>query len=268
MRGLGKYGRTALVTGASSGIGAAYARELARQGLNLVLVARRAAQLNQLQEELQRQHAVRVWPIVQDLSVAQAGALVENQVRAEGLEIDILINNAGFGVYGEFSSTPRERDLQMVDLNCRAVVDLTHRFLPPMKTRRRGAIIIISSALGFLPAPFHTVYCATKAFDLFFGECLYAECKPYGIDVLAMCPTLTATEFQSVAGSIHSPVTARQAEDVVHTSLRALGRKASGVDGWSTRWGLLLTRLLTRTQLVNMAYRFMNQRAAHEADRK
>ena len=246
-----QYGTTALITGASSGIGEAFARELAARGLNLVLTARREAILTTLADELTRQHGVTVHVIALDLAQPGACAEIQQRLAEAGLAVDILINNAGFGIYEEFGAGEMAGDLQMVDLHCRAVVDLTWRLLPPMKARRRGAVIIVSSILGLMPAPYLATYSATKAFDMSLGESLYGEMKRYGIDVLAVMPTLTETNFHSGAFSKRSPLLLRRPEDVVRTSLAALGRKPSVVDGRLSKLLALIMKFIPRRLLVS-----------------
>jgi short-subunit dehydrogenase len=226
-----RYGAAALVTGATSGIGEAYARELARQGISLVLVARRGDILERLREELTSRHGIQVMTIVQDLAEPLAAQRIFSLVGDAGWHIDILVNNAGFGAYGELEKTDLERNLKMIDVHCRAVLSLTHHFLPAMKRRGHGAIIIVSSVLAAMPAPYMSTYAATKAFDLNFGESLFGELRPYGIDVLSVMPTLTETGFDTGTTLKRMPVKKRTPEDVVRTSLYALGRKPSVANG-------------------------------------
>jgi short-subunit dehydrogenase len=227
-----RYGSVALVTGASSGIGAAFCRAFAASGLNVVAVARRGERLTALKGELEAQYPVTVTPIPLDIANDKAVEQLSRALVHAGIEIDILVNNAGFGVLGMVESIAREKNVGMVDLNCRAVVDLTAQFLPAMKARKRGAIIIVSSVVGTIAAPWFATYSATKAFDLYFGEALHGECRGSGVDVLTVLPGLTRTEFQAGAGlrEYHSPY--RSAEQVVETACAALGRRAIVVDGW------------------------------------
>jgi short-subunit dehydrogenase len=247
-----RYGATALVTGASSGIGRAFARELAARGLDVVVVARRAERLEELKRELEAAHGTRVLPIVQDLAEDDAAETIERRLSELALGVDVLVNNAGFGQWGEFSDYDLRRDLDMVAVNCRAVVDLTHRLLPPMKARRRGAVIVVSSVLGEIPAPWLAVYSATKAFDKFFAESLFAECRPWGVDVLCVEPTLTDTEFRAGSGQERPPVRSRTSEQVVATSLAALGRVPTVADGLFTRCWLLAVRFIPRKWLLGI----------------
>lgn len=254
-----RYGRTALVTGASSGIGAAFCRALAARGLDLVAVARRGERLTQLQAELAAAYGVRVTPVVLDLSLPTAGAELSRVLQEAGIQIDLLVNNAGFGVLGAVEEVELDRSCAMVDLNCRAVVELTARFLPEMKARRRGAVIIVSSVVGVIPAPWFATYSATKSFDLYFGEALAAECRGSGVDVLTVLPGLTRTEFQAGAGlrDYHSPY--RTPEQVVRSACDALGRKAIVVDGWFNKVMAHTTRFLPRAVLLRISQMVMRR---------
>src|SRR5579864_1778957 len=198
MASLRAYGDWALVTGASAGIGVAFAQRLATEGINVVLVARRGDRLEQLAETLGRSHHVQTRVVPEDLE--PEGAIERIAQRVADLEIGILINNAGFSTVGRFDRVPREKILGMVRVNCVAVAGLAHAFLPGMVARRRGAIIIVSSAAAYQPLGFAATYGATKAFDLMLAEALWAENRGTGVDVLALSPGPVDTEFQTVAG--------------------------------------------------------------------
>jgi hypothetical protein len=220
-RGLG----WALVTGASSGIGAAFARALALRGQRLILVARRAERLASLARELGGEERATAIPL--DLAASDAGARLEKAVGERGLAVDLLVNNAGVGDTGRFHDRPLDRALEMVDLNTRAMVELTRRFLPAMLDRRRGAIINVVSTSAFQPVPFLTVYAASKAFALSFTEGLAVELEGTGVRVQALCPGLTATEFQERAHTDKvrfNRTSAMTPEAVVTASLRGLDR--------------------------------------------
>ncbi len=243
---------TALVTGASSGIGASFCRELCQRGVTTVIaVARRADRLEELREQAQERWGVRVVPITIDLAREGAARELFSRVEALGLEVDLVVNNAGFGVLGDMETIDLARTAGMIDLNCRAVAEVAALFLPGMKRRCRGAMIITSSVVGTVPAPWFAVYSATKAFDLYLGEALYAECQGTGVDVVTVLPGLTRTEFQAGAGldrHYHSPY--RAPEDVVRTALNALGRKAIVVDGALNKLLVHGTRFLPRAILL------------------
>lgn len=223
-------GKTALITGASSGIGATFARTLAAQGTHVVLVARSEDKLRDLATTLAPQHHIRAEVLTADLSRPEAGQKLFAATRQLGLSIDILINNAGFGTYGPFDSLDAEREQQEVMLNVAAVVDLTHRFLPDMLARRSGSIINVASTAAFQPIPYMAVYGASKAFVLSFSEALWGEYRSKGIRVLALCPGPTSTDFFNVVGtedaalgSIETP------EKVTQVALQALERGRSFV---------------------------------------
>ncbi len=192
--------RTALVTGASSGIGKTLAEEMAAKGINLVLVARSEDVLYALAEELKQRHGIRADVVVQDLTEPDAAQAVYAATEQQGLAVDILVNNAGFGEYGAFGDRPRERHLDMVRLNVLALVDLTYQFLPGMRSRQRGSIINIASIAAFQPIPYLSIYAASKSFVLSFSEALWAEVKTDGVQVSCICPGPTDTKFFDEAG--------------------------------------------------------------------
>lgn len=188
--------KLALVTGASAGIGAALARRIARDDVDLVLVARRADRLEALGGEL----PVAVNIVTLDLSRDDAGAVLEREVAALGRPLDYLVNNAGFGDASPFAKAERAPQLAMVDVNVRALVELTHRFLPAMIERGRGGVLNVASTAAFLPGPNVSVYYATKAFVLSFSEALWEETRGEGVTVTALCPGPTTSEFGAVSG--------------------------------------------------------------------
>lgn len=187
--------RAALITGASSGIGAELARVLAARGHNVILVARRMDRLQTLAGELAREHGVRAEVIACDLADAEARAMLQREVDALELEIDVLVNNAGFGSGGPFLKLDAARELEMVRVNCEAVVDLTARFAPAMAGRKAGAILTVASVAAFQPLPTQATYGASKAFALSFSEALHTELGPKGITVTTLCPGPVRTEF-------------------------------------------------------------------------
>lgn len=255
---LKRYGSTALITGASSGIGACFARALAASGFQtLVLVARREERLHELKAQLERLHSCRCIPVAIDLSAPGACSHLAQIIDERDIVVDFVVNNAGFGLLGGVETIESERCRQMVDLNCGAVVDLTRVFLPGMKMRGRGAMIITSSVVGALPTPWFSVYAATKSFDLYFGEALYAECKGSGVDILTVLPGLTKTEFQAGMGEREYSVSARTVEQVVTTACRALGKKAIAVDGLLYKFLVHGSRFIPRCVLVPLSRRIM-----------
>ena len=210
-----------LVTGASAGLGAHFARQCRARGDELVLVARRRDRLEALAAELGSAHV-----IAADLARPDSAARLLEEVASLGLEIDTLINNAGFGAAGAFVETPAERLLEMIDLNVRSLTELCRRVLPAMLERRRGFILNVASTAAFQAGPYSAVYYATKAYVLSLTEALHEESKGRGVHVSALCPGPTATEFFEVAGSPHGRL-ARMATDpasVVAAGLAGLAR--------------------------------------------
>ncbi|MGH9639283.1 MAG: SDR family NAD(P)-dependent oxidoreductase, partial [Bryobacteraceae bacterium] len=195
-------GKWALVTGASAGIGRSLAEQLAAGGANLVLTARRVDRLQQLAAELTAKYGIDVEVFAADLTRAEAPAAIHAFTEGKRLEIELLINNAGFGVFGRTHEIEESRLMDMIGVNCGAVVRLTRIYLPRMVERRRGDILIVASTAAFQPVPFIASYAATKAFDLIFAEGLAEEVRSLGIRVCALCPGSTNTEFQQVA---HQP---------------------------------------------------------------
>ena len=194
-------GTTALITGASAGIGRELARLAARDGHNLVLVARRRDRLEELAGELTGAHSVAVTVIAADLGDPASPQSIAESVRSAGIDVDFLVNNAGFGSRGPFGQTDPARQLEMIDVNVRALVEMTRLFLPGMLARKRGRILNIASIAGFVPGPFMATYYASKAFVLSFTEALAAELRGSGVTATASCPGPTATEFGAVANS-------------------------------------------------------------------
>jgi len=219
-----------LITGASSGIGEAFARALAARGNNLLLVARSEDKLMRLCSELGRISSIHCQQIALDLSRQESPARLFDETKARGLEIDLLINNAGFGSMGEFATLDLAHELNMIDLNMRSLVELTHRFLQPMRERKSGAIINVASTAGFQAVPYMATYAATKAFVLSFSEALWEENRPYGIEVLALCPGVTETGFFAASHIQKPPArTSETPEQVVETALRGLKRRRSSI---------------------------------------
>ncbi|MFH7027852.1 MAG: SDR family NAD(P)-dependent oxidoreductase [Heteroscytonema crispum UTEX LB 1556] len=249
---------TTLITGASSGIGKEFAQELAALNTNLVLVARSEEKLNQLASQLQAQYKIQVDVIVKDLTEVGAAGAVFDAVKEKGLTIDLLINNAGFGDYGDFAETDGERQIKIVQLNILALVDLTHKFLPLMRQRRSGSIINLSSLTGFQPMPYLSVYAASKAFIISFSQALWAENRHYGLRVLVVCPGPVETNFFVEAkfppALASSTNTISTSEEVVRASLKALerGEPIIVVGGLSTKFISRVSALVPRTILLNM----------------
>lgn len=193
-------GITALVTGASSGIGKALARELARQGANLILVSRNAQRLQQEAGDLKTRFSVNVHVFPADLSRPGNCEELFDWVRSSDLDVDLLVNNAGLAHFGPFETMPFGDTAAMLDLNVHALAHLTRLFLPGMLERKKGGVLNVASTAGFQPIPYLSVYAATKAFVLNFSEALWAECKGRGVRVFCLCPGNTITRFHQSAG--------------------------------------------------------------------
>ncbi|MCP6761287.1 MAG: SDR family oxidoreductase [Fischerella sp. CENA71] len=249
---------TALITGASGGIGKAFAEELAAQNYHLVLVARSENKLNELAEQLSKKFQVKVYIIAKDLTEIGATNSVFEFTKQKELTIDLLINNAGFGDYGDFAETDEERQTKMIQLNILALVDLTHKYLPLMRQRRSGSIINVSSIAAFQPMPYLSVYSASKAFVRNFSQALWAENRQYGIRVLVSCPGPTETDFFTEAK--FPPTLANKtnqistSQEVVQETLKALERGDSTVviGGLSTHFITKVAGLVPRETLLNI----------------
>lgn len=255
-------GKWALVTGASAGLGWAFAKELAAGGTHLVLTARRQERLEQLAAELRARHHVQVELCAADLAGPRAPQHLFEFTERKGLAIELLINNAGFGAYGAFPRIPLARLLEMAQVNVTAVIELTHRFLQPMLERRRGDILIVSSTAAFQAVPYITTYAATKAFDLLFAEGLAEEMRRYGIRVCGLCPGSTATEFHHTAGQPeHTRRRQESPEKVVRVGLQALVRGKSSIVSGAGNWlGVQGQRLAPRRLVTRVAGRMFEPR--------
>ncbi len=257
--------RAALVTGASSGLGEEFARLFAADGIDLVLVARRRDRLEALAAELSAGGKISVHVVTADLSVPEEVERVVREVQALPVEIEFLINNAGLGNVGVFASSPLEKQLVMVDVNVRALVRLTHAFLPGMISRKRGRVLDIGSTAGLQPGPFGAVYYATKAFVNSFTEALSHELKGTGVTATVSLPGATATEFASVAGSgttrlFRSGV--MSSAEVARDAYRAMQRGTPfRVHGWRNRVLAFSVRLGPRS-VVRAIAGAMNRPAA------
>lgn len=249
-------GKWALVTGASSGIGVALAKQLAAEGTNLVLTARRRDRLEEVARNLQQSHGIRTEVFTADLTRSEASQQIYEFTKQKGIEIDLLINNAGFGQYGELTAVETQRLLDMVQVNCMAVVHLTRLYVADMVARRRGDVLILASTASFQAVPYISTYAATKAFDLLFAEGLAEEMKPYGIRVCALCPGSTQSEFHAVAGqeSFAAKHAQETAEKVAQTGLQALAEgKSYVISGMGNYLGAQSQRLVPRRAVTRIA---------------
>ena len=246
---------TTLITGASSGIGAAFARKFAALGRNVFLVARSEEKLITICNELGRMSGIRAQYFALDLTQPDAPARLFEETKKRGLEIDTLVNNAGFGSMGYFDKLDLARELEMIQLNVAPVVDLTYRFLLAMRERKQGTIINVASTAGFQPVPFMATYAATKAFVLSFSEALWEENRHFGVHVMALCPGVTETNFFEAAKMDRPPMRGSQTpEEVVETAIRGLKRKKSVIiSGWVNRLTVFAERFFPRSVVVKIA---------------
>jgi short-subunit dehydrogenase len=242
----------ALITGASAGLGVAFARQLSSKGHRLVLAARRRDRLDALVAELGNARAIEI-----DLSEPGATAALMSDLREAGDQVDLLVNNAGFGLRGPFAELDAARQREMIDLNCGALTELCRAVAPAMLERRSGAILNVASTAAFQPGPWMAVYFATKAYVLSFTEALHEELKPHGVKVSALCPGPTRTEFGAVAG-IQSlgqfDRLSMEAGPVVRAGLDGLeNNRAVVIPGATNRIGAWSTRFAPRSFVRRVA---------------
>jgi len=248
-------GKWALISGASAGIGAALARELAAGGTNLVLTARRRDRLAGLAAELSAKNNIRTLVCVADLAQPLGPQQIFSFTEEKNIAIDLLVNNAGFGAYGEFHKVRLDRLIEMTQVNVTAVMHMTHLYLPGMIARGGGDILIVASTAAFQAVPYISTYAATKAFDLHFAEGLAEEVRQYGVRVCALCPGSTATEFFQVAGQRnHTRRAPEIAGKVAHVGLAALASgKSSVISGFKNWMGAESVRLVPRRMVARIA---------------
>lgn len=251
------HGKWALVTGASAGIGRELASQLAASGANLVLTARRTERLTQLAADLRERHKIQTEVFPADLAQPQAPEEIFDFTEQKRLPIEVLINNAGFGAYGYFYKTDRQRLLDMVRVNVAAVVNLTHLFLPAMVERRSGYVMIVASTAAFQPVPYISTYAATKGFDLLFAEGIAEEVRRHGVKVCALCPGSTTSEFFEVAGQpAHVSRGQESSEKVARVGLQALAAGRSRVVSGARNWlGVEAQRFAPRRLVTRVAAR-------------
>jgi short-subunit dehydrogenase len=249
----------ALVTGASAGIGLELARILAREGHDLILVARRETQLKELAAELDDRYGARSTVVAVDLADADAVDRIADAVGAD-TEVDVLVNNAGFGGVGAFATRERDDDLRMVAVNVVALTDLTKRFLPGMVARGRGRVLNVASTAAFQPGPFMAVYYASKAYVLSLSQALAEETSGTGVTVTCLCPGVTDTEFHGVAGTEEHPLSSMplsmSAAAVADAGYRAMTRgKLVEVPGLHNKVGAQSIRLAPRRVVLKIVRR-------------
>jgi uncharacterized protein len=254
-------GQWALVTGASSGLGADFARELAGRGASLVLVARREENLRALQAEITARHPVQVEVVAMDLATPEAPQQLYDRLKAAGRQVDILINNAGLGLYGPFLEIDWQRERNMLELDIVTLTHMTKLFVRDMVARKRGYILQIASIGAYQPSPLYASYAAAKAYVLNFGEALNYELRKTNVKVTVLSPGITATEFLKVSGqqaTLYQRTVMMRSPDVVRIGIDALLRgKPSIVPGRLNALMAWSNRLFPRRVQAAVAHRLM-----------
>ncbi|MBN1965346.1 MAG: SDR family oxidoreductase [Anaerolineae bacterium] len=254
-------GKTALVTGASSGLGVTFARELAARGADLILVARREDRLRAVQQEIAATYGVAVDVLPLDLLDEAARQDLHDRLQAQGKAVDILVNNAGFGLYGNFVEVDWPRERNMLELDIVALVHLTKLFVPDMVARGSGYVLLLSSIGAYQPSPTYGSYSAAKSFVLYFGESLHYELRGTNVSVTVLSPGVTRTEFHQVAGQTltwYQRVTMMTAEQVARIGIDAmLKRRASVVVGWVNALMAWTARFVPRQWAASITNRLM-----------
>lgn len=251
--------KVTLITGASSGIGEAFARRLAEEKHNLVLVSRNQKKLHELCDELMQKHGISAHYVAIDLSESDAPKRVFQETSKHSMEVDLLINNAGFGSMGDFVELDGDREIEMIRLNIGALVELTHLFLLPMRNRRSGAVINVASTASFQPVPYMATYAATKAFVTSFSEAIAEENRQYGITVSALCPGPTATNFFVAADATPFAAKGMQtSEEVVEAGLRGIrSGKPKVISGFRNAIGARLVSFIPNRLITSGVAKYL-----------
>lgn len=230
-------GKTALITGASMGIGAVFARELAARGMNLILVARSTDKMNDLANELRQKYQVHIEVLALDLAIENAAEKVRVEVENRQMSVDLLVNNAGFGMHGNFHELDAQKEHQEAMLNVVTLLDLTHIYLPAMLTKKDGGVINISSTVAFQSVPLMATYAATKAFVLSFSEALWGEYRNSGVRILALCPGPVETPFfENITVKTAAYEGKDTAENVVRKGLKAFEQNSNYLIPRTKEW--------------------------------
>lgn len=263
--------RWAFITGASSGIGAEFARGLAARGMHLILTARRKDLLEELAEELHRRHGTKVLILPGNLAAPEFPEQIYSEIKNQNISIELLVNNAGFGIAEAIESTDRNRVLEMLQVNISALTNLTYLFLPDMLKQKHGAIINVSSISGFQPVAYMPAYSASKAYILHFSEALWAEARSRKVSIMALCPGVTTTDFFENAGvggwlkkqRSHTP------EYVVRLALKGLDQKRQYyVPGVRNYFFSLASRFVSRRAVVQRSMRYFRPRKKKKSGKK
>ena len=258
--------KIALITGASGGIGLEFARKFAENNFNLILVARSQDKLEALAEELRNKHSVEVQVLPKDLTDPTAPQAIYDQLKSEGSEIDVLVNNAGYATYGKFHELDMAREMNMIQLNVMALAHLTRLFLPDMIARKNGKIMNVASTAAFMPGPLMATYYATKAFVLHFSEAIANELQGTGVSVTALCPGPTESGFQQRANMEDSKLVQgglMSSRTVVDAGYDAMMRgDAVLVPGLKNQIQIFTPRLLPRRAVTGVV-RNVQERVSH-----
>lgn len=265
--------KTTLITGASGGIGEAIAKRLAENKENLMLVARNETKLKRLSQELSKQYSVSVDFIAADLFDPKAPEAIYRECRQRGLEVSSLINNAGIGSGGAFAEADLKSLEDMLQLNNRALVSLTHLFMQDMLKRKAGTIVNIGSLISFAPVPYMALYGASKAFVRFFSQALYEECKPYGVHIMFFAPGLTATNFMEAAtlnneigDALIAGAPTQTPDQVADEFVKAYYKKErSAVSGRINRFAVKLLTLIPNSLIASSSARTFKKRTNQKA---
>ena len=253
---IGSKDRYALITGASSGIGYEIAKLLAKEGKNLVAVARSRDKLEDLKREVENKRGTKVKVLAKDLSDPRAPVEIFSELEKEGINVDVLVNNAGFCVYGKFAETELQKQLEMIQVNATSLVHLTKLFLPKMLENNSGYILNVASLCAFMAVPLESIYCSTKALVLHFSEALANELKGTGVKVTCLCPGLAKTLFHKRANMENSKVAKRKMMDaatVAQDALKALKRgKLIIIPGLQYNAAPILVRVLPRSVITRI----------------
>lgn len=258
--------KTALITGASSGIGKALAEQFAKDGYHLVLVARNIAQLQLLADDLQRRHSILATAVAADLETNDGATRLHNEIKARKITLNVLVNNAGYGLFGEFKDTALSTEQAMMQLNMNAVVSLTKLFLPDLLATR-GKLLNTASTAAFQPGPYMAVYYATKAFVLSFSEAIAAELESTGVTVTALCPGPTASGFQDKADMHDSALVKNKklptSEEVAAAGYRAMQRGQRVYIHGTMNWLMAQSIRFTPRNMVTALVKQLSKPTSH-----
>ena len=256
--------KTALITGASSGIGYEMTKYFAQDGYDMVLVARSEQILNELAQELESQHNVSVKVIAKDLTVPTAPDELFHQLQQEGIHVDVLVNNAGYGSYGRFAETDLSKEMNMLQVNIIALTHLSKLFVGPMLAKKEGKILNVASTASFQPGPLMAVYYASKAYVLSFSEALAYELKDSGVSVSALCPGPTTSKFQEVAGMQKSKLLENATMDSKTVAkigyFGLMHNQKVIIPGAMNKLGAMSVRFMPRKLVPGVVYRMQSSR--------